>query len=169
MNIQILVVEDEGLIALDLKNKLERSGYTVPMIANNAKDALKGVESFRPSLVLMDIRLRGPEDGVETADLIRLRFHVPVMFVTAHADRETLDRARLTAPVGFIVKPFNTVDFRAEIETALWKHKMRTLKTFLDGEESLYVAIPNIAEFWNSATKPVTTTGPGFLTNSAKE
>jgi len=120
----ILIVEDEGLIALDLKKKLEQAGYTVPAIADNAAAALLNVESLEPSLVLMDIRLRGPQDGIDTADQIRRRFHVPVIFVTAHADRETLDRARVTEPFGYIVKPFHSVDFRAQIEMALWKHKM---------------------------------------------
>jgi two-component system, cell cycle sensor histidine kinase and response regulator CckA len=124
MNTSILIVEDEGLIALDLKKKLEQVGYTVPMVVDNSDDAIIGVESLRPSLVLMDIRLRGPRDGIDTADQIRRQFHVPVMFVTAHADRETLERARITEPFGYIVKPFHSVDFRAQIEMALWKHKM---------------------------------------------
>jgi two-component system cell cycle sensor histidine kinase/response regulator CckA len=124
MNTSILIVEDEGLIALDLKTKLEHAGYTVPLIADNAVDALLGVERHLPSLVLMDIRLRGPQDGIETADQIRRQFHVPVMFVSAHADRDTLERARITEPFGYIVKPFHSVNFRAQIEMALWKHKM---------------------------------------------
>jgi PAS domain S-box-containing protein len=123
-NTSILIVEDEGLIAIDLKKKLEQVGYSVPMIVDNATDALLSVESLKPDLVLMDIRLRGPEDGIETADRIRRGFHVPVMFVTAHADRETLDRAKIAEPFGYIVKPFHSVDFRAQIEMALWKHAM---------------------------------------------
>lgn len=124
MTTNIIVVEDEGLIALDLKLRLERVGYTVAAIADNAADALEGVERLQPSLVLMDIRLRGSEDGIETADQIRWRFHVPVIFVTAHAGREILDRAKITEPCGYIVKPFHSVDFRAQIEMALWKHQM---------------------------------------------
>ncbi|HWF08001.1 MAG TPA: response regulator [Bryobacteraceae bacterium] len=120
----ILIVEDEGLIALDLRKKLEQVGYTVPAVADNATDAILAVERFQPSLVLMDIRIRGPQDGIETAGQIRQRFQVPVMFVTAHADKDTLDRARITEPFGYIVKPFHSVDFRAMIEMALWKHKM---------------------------------------------
>jgi two-component system cell cycle sensor histidine kinase/response regulator CckA len=124
MNTTILIVEDEGLIALDLRKKIEQAGYSVPMIADNAADALLSVERLRPSLVLMDIRLRGAQDGIETADQIRRNFHIPVMFVTAHADQDTLDRAKITEPFGYIVKPFHSVDFRAQIEMALWKHKM---------------------------------------------
>jgi two-component system, cell cycle sensor histidine kinase and response regulator CckA len=124
MNTSILIVEDEGLIALDLRKKLEQVGYSVPMVVDNADDAILGVESLMPSLVLMDIRLRGPQDGIEAADRIRRQFHIPVMFVTAHADRDTLERARITEPFGYIVKPFHSVDFRAQIEMAIWKHKM---------------------------------------------
>ena len=121
---RILIVEDEGLIALDLKKKLEQAGYIVPAIADNAAAALLAVESLEPSLVLMDIRLRGPQDGIDAADQIRRRFHVPVIFLTAHADRETLDRVRITEPFGYIVKPFHSIDFRAQIEMALWRHQM---------------------------------------------
>lgn len=124
MNAAILIVEDEGLIALDLRRKLERAGYTVPAIVDNAEDALRTVRDIKPALVLMDIRLNGSVDGIEAADQIRRQFHLPVMFVTAHADRATLDRARIAEPFGFIVKPFHSVDFCAQIEMALWKHQM---------------------------------------------
>ncbi|MGD1070748.1 MAG: response regulator [Bryobacteraceae bacterium] len=141
---RILIVEDEGLIALDLKKKLEQVGYTVPAIADSAASALLSVESLEPSLVLMDIRLRGPRDGIDTADQIRRRFHVPVVFVTAHADRETLDRARITEPFGYIVKPFHSVDFRAQIEIALWKHKME--QKLRAGEAWLATIFRNVAD-----------------------
>jgi PAS domain S-box-containing protein len=120
----IMIVEDEGLVAQDLKRRLEQAGYSVPLVTDTAIGALLGVEHLRPQLVLMDIRLRGPQDGIETADQIRRRFHVPVMYVTAHADQETLERARITEPFGYIVKPFHNVDFHAQIEMALWKHQI---------------------------------------------
>jgi PAS domain S-box-containing protein len=138
MNKNILIVEDEALIGLDLKARLEQVGYTVPLIADTAEDALAGVECHRPSLVLMDIRLRGAQDGIEVADQIRRRFDLPVIFVTAHAERETLNRARITGPFGYIAKPFHGVDFRAQIEIALWKHQM---------EQKL-----RMSEAWLSAT-----------------
>jgi len=138
MTTTILIVEDEGMIALELKHRLERAGYRVQAIADNGDDAIRSVTSARPDLVLMDIRLRGPRDGIETADEIRRRFHVPVMFVTAHADRETLERAKITEPFGYIVKPFHGVDFRAQIEVAIWKQKM---------ENKL-----RVSEAWLSAT-----------------
>jgi PAS domain S-box-containing protein len=138
MKTRILIVEDEGLIALDLKRKLEQVGYTVPAIHNNASDAIQSIERIRPDLVLMDIRLRGPQDGIQAAATIRERFRLPVMFVSAHSDRATLDRARAAEPFGYIVKPFHGVDFQAPIEMALWRHKM---------EQKL-----RVSESWLSAT-----------------
>jgi PAS domain S-box-containing protein len=155
MKTRILIVEDEGLIALDLKRKLEQAGYAVPAIEDNAPDALLAVENLRPDLVLMDIRLRGPQDGIEAADQIRRQFRVPVMFVTAHADRETLDRARITEPFGYIVKPFHSVDFRAQIEMALSKHKM---------EQKLRVSEAWLtATFRNVADALIATDGEGKI------
>ena len=124
MKTKILVVEDEGLIALDLKNRLEKAGYLVPTLADNFEDAVASVERDRPSMVLMDIRLRGNQDGIQAAHHIRRKFDVPVIFVTAYADRETLKRARVTEPYGYVVKPFVGVDFHAQIEVALYKHQM---------------------------------------------
>lgn len=124
MNNTILIVEDEGLVAFDLKERLEQIGYMITAIADSAAAALLSVERFRPSVVLMDIRLKGPQDGIETAEQIRRRFDVPVIFVTSHADSETLSRARVTEPFGYIVKPFHGGELRPQIEMALWKHQM---------------------------------------------
>jgi len=140
----ILIVEDEGLIALDLKMKLEQIGYSVLDAVDNATDALLGVESLKPDLVLMDIRLRGPVDGITTADQIRRKFDVPVVFVTAHADSETLTRAKITEPFGYIVKPFYNVDLRPQIEIALWKHKMERKLRY--SEAWLSATFRNVAE-----------------------
>ncbi len=144
MKDSILIVEDEALIALDLKERLEQAGYTVPMIADNVLDALTGVERHQPSLVLMDIHLRGAEDGIQAAEQIRQEFHMPVIFVTAFADRETLERAKITEPSGYIVKPFHSVDFRAQIEMALWKHKME--RKLAISEAWLSTTIRNVAD-----------------------
>jgi two-component system cell cycle sensor histidine kinase/response regulator CckA len=121
---KILIVEDEGIIAIDLKRKLEQASYTVTGIAADAEEAFAELDRELPDLVLMDIRLRGGDDGIETAGKIRRKLHLPVIFVTSHADDETLQRARVTEPLGYIVKPFAGVNFRAQIEMALWKHRM---------------------------------------------
>jgi two-component system cell cycle sensor histidine kinase/response regulator CckA len=121
---KILIVEDEGIIAIDLKRKLVQAGYLVTAVASDAAEAMAALEQELPDLVLMDIRLRGPEDGIQTAERVRQRFRLPIMFVTAHADSETLERAKITEPFGYIVKPFAGVNFQAQIEMALWKHLM---------------------------------------------
>lgn len=120
----ILIVEDEGLIALDLKTQVESAGYPVVSIVDTLKGAIQKAQEKQPNLVLMDIRIKGPHDGIEAARQLQDRFDIPVIFVTAHADTETLERAKLTGPMGYIVKPFVNVDFRAQIEIALWKHAM---------------------------------------------
>jgi PAS domain S-box-containing protein len=125
----IFVVEDEVIIADDIKNYLQKFGYKVPAIATSGEEALKRVRGIRPDLVLMDIVLRGDMDGIETAERIRSEFDVPVVYLTAFADNQTLERAKLTEPFGYIIKPFEERDLYTTIEMALYKHKMeRKLK-----------------------------------------
>jgi PAS domain S-box-containing protein len=120
----ILVVEDEVLVAKDIQHALQRLGYVVPSIASNGDDALRKVEEEKPDLVLMDIMLKGASDGVQTAHVMRERFRIPVVYLTAYADDDSLTRARVTEPFGYIVKPFNQKELRSAIEMALYKHQM---------------------------------------------
>ncbi|HEX9136677.1 MAG TPA: PAS domain S-box protein, partial [Nitrospirota bacterium] len=125
----IFVVEDEVIIADDIKSYLQKFGYKVPAIAASGEEALKRVRDIRPDLVLMDIVLRGEMDGIETAEQIRSEFDVPVVYLTAFADDQTLERAKITEPFGYIIKPFEERDLYKTIEMALYKHKMeRKLK-----------------------------------------
>lgn len=125
----IFVVEDEVIIADDIKSYLQKFGYKVPSIATSGEEALKRVRDVRPDLVLMDIVLRGEMDGIETAERIRSEFDVPVVYLTAFADDQTLERAKITEPFGYIIKPFEERDLYKTIEMALYKHKMeRKLK-----------------------------------------
>lgn len=119
---RILIVEDEVLIALDLKGRLESSGYEVVGIASSADMAVTLARSHTPDLVLMDIRLQGGSDGIEAAAEVRRQMDIPVVFLTSHSDVETVDRARLSSPFGYVVKPFGSVNFRAIIEVALQNH-----------------------------------------------
>jgi PAS domain S-box-containing protein len=120
---QIMVVEDEGLVALEIKEGLENMGYEVPYVLSSGKDAIERVMIDRPDLVLMDIRLEGGVDGIEAAEQIRKIFNVPVVFLTAHSDEKTLQRAKLTESYGYILKPFEERALRATIEVALYKAK----------------------------------------------
>jgi CheY-like chemotaxis protein len=120
---RILIVEDEALIAMDLKGRLEDLRYDVPAIGDSADMALDLACCHNPDLILMDIRLRDGSDGIEAAAAIRQQLDVPVIFLTSHSDVETLERARLTEPFGYILKPFGSVSLRAVIEIALQKHE----------------------------------------------
>ena len=120
--VSILVVEDESIVNLSLCAILELQGYRVAGSAVSGEDALQKVEQAHPDLVLMDIHLAGMLDGAEAAQLIRQRFNVPVIFLTAYSDPDTLQRARQAEPFGFIVKPFKEQDLHTAITIALAKH-----------------------------------------------
>lgn len=121
---KILVVEDENVVALELKKRLKRLGYQVPSVATSGKEAVSKAEGFLPDLIIMDIRLKGDMDGIQAAQAIREIKDIPVIYLTAHSDDETLKRAKQTEPYGYILKPFEEDDLRTAIEIALYKHKM---------------------------------------------
>lgn len=121
---RILVVEDETVVAKDLSLRLKDLGYDVAGMAYTGKEALKEVEETKPDLILMDIMLKGDIDGIETAALVKERFDIPVIYLTAYSDDETIERAKLTGPFGYILKPFEERELRSNIEIALYKHEM---------------------------------------------
>ncbi|MCX9013110.1 MAG: response regulator [Candidatus Methanoperedens sp.] len=121
---QILVVEDEIIIAEDIQRKLEKRGYAVPVIVSSGEEAVKKTEENNPDLVLMDIVIHGKMDGIEAAEQIRSRFDIPVVYLTAYADEKTLERAKITEPFGYLIKPFKERELQITIEIALYKHKM---------------------------------------------
>ena len=118
----ILIVEDEAIVAMDIEERLAGMGYQPAGRASRGDQALALAEHTRPSLILMDIRLRGEMDGIETAEEIRKRYHIPVIFLTAYSEDATLDRAKLAEPYGYILKPFEDRELRSAIEIALYKH-----------------------------------------------
>ncbi len=122
MPAKILIVEDESITAEDLRDILTDMGYLVTAAAASGKDAIARAQLEMPDLALMDIHLKGAMDGTETARILRERFDIPVIYLTAHADRETLDRAKIAVPLGYVTKPFRHPDLRASIEMALFKH-----------------------------------------------
>ena len=121
---QILIVEDDSIIAMDIENRLKKLGYSVSGIVNYAEKAIEKVEELNPDLVLMDIVLKGEMDGIDAAEIIRSRFDIPVVFLTAYADEERFERAKLTIPFGYILKPFQDRDLKITIEMVLYTAKV---------------------------------------------
>ena len=122
----ILVVEDEGIVAKDIQNSLKKLGYHVPLVVSTGEDAVQAVEESNPDLVLMDIMLKGSLSGIDAANVIKDRYDIPVVFLTAYADESTLAKAKITEPYGYILKPFKEIDLHSTIEMALYKHKKDT-------------------------------------------
>ncbi len=120
--IKILVVEDESIVAKDIQKSLEKLGYEVPATASSAPAAYERLEEIQPDLVFLDIKLKGEEDGIHIAEHIKEKYNIPVIFLTSYVDQETLDRAKVTEPYGYIVKPFNDSDLKTTVEMALFKY-----------------------------------------------
>jgi PAS domain S-box-containing protein len=143
-NKQILIVEDEGIIAADIQSRLERLGYKAAVIARSGEEALHFARSTPFDLVLMDIRLQGAIDGIATAQTIKAELETPVVYITAHADEETIDRAARTEPFGYILKPIRDSELRSVVQISIHKHEMeRRLRT---SEAWLATTLRNIGE-----------------------
>ncbi len=124
---KILVVEDEGVIALDIESRLRSMGYAVAGTATSGREALEKVRKTEPDIVLLDIKLRGEVDGAWVGRVVRERFDIPVVYLTAYSDETVLDKIKDTEPFGYILKPFQDGELRASVELALYKHRMETL------------------------------------------
>ena len=121
---RIMVVEDEAVISLEIQDRLTKMGHSICGTAASGEEAVSVAAAKHPDLILMDVQLRGDVDGVETAQQIRDRIEIPVIYLTAFADDRTVERARLTEPFGYLIKPFSEKELYAAIETALYKHSM---------------------------------------------
>lgn len=121
---QILVVEDESIVAKDIQKTLQNLGYDVPCVVSSGQAAIETAQKNKPDLVLMDIVLKGKMDGIEAAEEMRSRFNIPVVYLTAYTDDKMLARAKLTDPFGYIVKPFEDRQLKTVIEMALYKVQM---------------------------------------------
>lgn len=137
---RVAIVEDEGILALDIERHLRSRGFEICGVAADSDEALQLVERCKPDLVLMDIRIQGSRDGIETAAELKRRFGTPVVYLTAHSDPSTIDRAQRTAPMGYLLKPFKKPDLenlvhialnRAELEARL-RRRESTLNTTLE-------------------------------------
>lgn len=118
----ILIVEDDGIIAADIRRTVQKLGYSVPAIAGEGEQAIARVAELKPDLVLMDIMLDGGMDGIQAAEEIRSRFDVPVVYLTAFADQAMLERAKQTRPFGYVLKPFKEKELHSSIEMAFYQH-----------------------------------------------
>ena len=121
---RIMVVEDEYVVAVDLKKALEDLGYEVSAVESSGKAAVDKAGRIDPDLILMDIYLKGKMNGIEAAEKIRTKYKTPIVYLTAYANKEILDGAKVAEPLGYLVKPFNRNSLKSTIEIALNKAKV---------------------------------------------
>ncbi len=122
---QVLIVEDESVVALDIRRRLETLNYNVAGCATSGKKALEIIQKNPPDVILMDIKLKGDLDGLETSRIIRDRWDIPVIYVTAYADVETIQQAKINNSFGYVLKPFQDREISVAVEMALYKHRMQ--------------------------------------------
>ncbi|MHB8985599.1 MAG: PAS domain S-box protein [Eubacteriales bacterium] len=144
MEVKIMVVEDSSIVALDVKKCLTKLGYVVSDTVDSGEEAIKKAGELKPDLILMDIRLKGEIDGIEAADQIYHLFDIPVIYMTAYSDKEILERARITEPFGYIIKPFEVRELQMAIEIALYRYKMN--ERLKESEDWLFTTLRSIGD-----------------------
>lgn len=132
---QILVVEDEVIVGMDIQRRLKNLGYIVPVVVSSGEEAITKVRENNPDLVLMDINLYGEMDGIEAASQIHSFSEIPVIYLTAYTDGKTLERAKITEPYAYLIKPFKDRELQINLEIAF--HKNRMEKLLKESERSL--------------------------------
>jgi two-component system, response regulator PdtaR len=152
----IILVEDEIIVAADVKNRLENMGYSVLGIFDTGEEAIEKVGELKPNLVLMDIVLKGEMDGIDAALKIRELFNIPIIYLTAYSDEKTLERAKITEPFGYVLKPFEDREIQSAIEMAIYKHQME--KKLKESEEKYRKLVEKFlrvsTEILNELSKP---------------
>lgn len=123
-NYKIMIVEDEKIVATDIKKGIEKMGYSVCATASSGADAIKKAEITRPDLILMDIVLKDKMDGIEAAAKIKELYKIPVVYLTAFGEDSILQRAKVTEPYGYIIKPFRDKDLQIAIELSIYKNQV---------------------------------------------
>ena len=119
---KVMIVEDEVIVGLDLTKKLEHLGYcVVPNVVRYGEEVLQAAEKEKPDLIIMDVRLKGEQDGTEAARIIREKLGLPIIFLTAYSDQTTLSKAKKTEPYAYLKKPIRTEDLKISLEMALYK------------------------------------------------
>lgn len=121
---KILIVDDEVVVAEDIRRQLRSLGYTVVGVVSSGSEAVRLAGEHRPDLILMDVKLKGPIDGIDAARTIHAQYSIPVIYLTAFSDEDTLERARQTLPLAYLIKPFVSSDLRAALELALFRHRV---------------------------------------------
>ncbi|MFY8127164.1 MAG: response regulator [Chitinophagaceae bacterium] len=122
IEIKVLIVEDDPLIAIDIEQILNNLNFRVSGTAFNAEDALYSLKTNTPDIVLLDVNLESDKDGINIAEIINEKYQLPFIYLTAHADKNTLERAKKTKPAGYIIKPFDERDLLAGIEIGLYNY-----------------------------------------------
>jgi CheY-like chemotaxis protein len=141
---QILIVEDDWIVAEDIQTSLKKLGFSVSAIVPSGEEALKKAKEDNPDLVLMDIMLEGEMNGTEAAEQMRALFNIPVVYLTAYADEDMVERAKVTEPFGYVIKPFEDRELKTAIEIALYKHKME--KQLKESKEWLSTTLKSIGD-----------------------
>lgn len=166
MNGRVLIVEDESIVALDLRQVLEEFGLEVVGLAASADEALAIVENTQPDLALMDINIPGAFDGIQTARMLNDPYGVPAVFLTSYSDDATVEKATRESPYGYLLKPFNRRELKATLQIALHnapvdtdlRHANRTLSVAVDGafEAHFMISITGKVQFMNLAAEKLT-------------
>jgi PAS domain S-box-containing protein len=152
---KILIVEDEAIVAKNIEKHLLNAGYKVVGLATKAEESIEKAETEKPDLILMDIKLKGDMDGIEAANKIRESLRLPVIFLTSYTDDETFQRAKLTDPFGYLIKPFEIKDLKRTVEMALYKNKLNN--ELLENQNRYEIAVEagktGVWEFWINEKK----------------
>lgn len=143
----VLIVEDEGIVALHLERQIQAAGFQVASVCISGEQAVSKTEDLQPDLVLMDVHLDGQMDGIEAARTIRERWRIPVVFITAYADEATLARARTVLPYGYLVKPFKPLELNATLAVALARHKADQLLAIAEARYRLALEAGGLADW----------------------
>jgi YesN/AraC family two-component response regulator len=141
MSIQVLIVEDERLVAKHIAQLLQDEGYMICAIASDGKTAIQKVVEHRPDLILLDIRIKGEMDGTEVAASIQPLYDIPIVYLTAFSDSETIERVQATNPMGYVLKPFRREQLLSTITVALATHAARKKKLSPQDDESQEVKV----------------------------
>ena len=153
--IKILIAEDEQIVAKNIEKRLTADGYHVVASVATGEEAIEEVKNLSPDIILMDIKLKGKIDGIETADIIRRDFRLPVIFLTSYADEETFQRAKNTEPFGYLIKPFESKELNRVVELALYKNRIyqELVETKLRFEIAIKAGNMGVWEFWPTEKK----------------